>query len=189
MEALGERFDSLALALGRLVLAASVLEKAMLADLLSRKVIRDGAEAVFGQRLVTKLERKPAGALLPYLRDLGYAEDLANSIAVVVAGRNHFIHHLFDDAGFVAAIASGDFADPLERVERLTEDIYRVVKELEPQVTSGVEEVFGKDATQIHDTLRGIDPALIEDTDERSLLEAIQRLPSDLLSGEDDRLP
>lgn len=100
-----ELFEPLALALGHLVLGMAFLEKAMLTDLIQRQVGRDGAEAVFGRGLVTELERKPAGALLLKLRELGYEEPLAGRIAAVIEERNHFIHHLYEDPEFMRAFA------------------------------------------------------------------------------------
>src|SRR4051794_16788052 len=91
-----ELFEPLSLALGHLVFGAAVLEKAMLTDLIQRRVVRDGPEEVFGKRLVSQLERKSARALLVGLRRLGYDENLSEEIVTVIDGRNHFVHRLLE---------------------------------------------------------------------------------------------
>ena len=145
-----ELFEPLALAIGHIVLAATLLEKSLLADLVSRRVIRDGPEEVFGKQLVVPLERQPAGVLLAALRQLGYEEDLAEEIAIVIGGRNHFVHHLFEDPDFIKVFATRrGVAHIVGRAEELTEDIYRVVKKLEPGVKSGAEAMFGGSSSDL----------------------------------------
>ena len=78
----------------------------MLADLIQRQVIRDGPEDVFGKKLVWRLERQPAGVLLAALRQMGYEEALAGEISAVIDGRNHFVHHLFEDPEFIKVFGS-----------------------------------------------------------------------------------
>lgn len=188
MEGLGqesaydELFEPLSLALGHLVFGAAALEKAMLADLVQRRVIRDGAEKVFGQGLVTELERKSAGALLRRLRELGYEESLAERIAVVIEERNYFIHHLYEDPDFIHALGHREGVEKVvSRVEALVARLHEVVKELEPRVTSGMQEMFGCSLADVLDQIRQIDPNDFEDSEERRQLEAIQGVPDDFV--------
>jgi hypothetical protein len=177
-----ELFEPLALAIGHMVLAATLLERGLLVDLIQRKVGRDGPNEVFGQGLVTKLERQPAGVLLAALRQLGYEEDLAEEIAIVIGGRNHFVHHLFEDPEFIKAFAIREGLDQLvERVEVLTEDIYRVVKKLEPGVTSRAEAMFGGSSSYLLKAVKQIDPAEIDDDELRKQMEALQAFTDDTL--------
>jgi hypothetical protein len=177
-----ELFEPLALAIGHMVLAAAQLEKGLLVDLIQRKVGRDGPSKVFGDRLVFQLERQPAGVLLAALRQLGYEEDLAEEIAEVIDGRNHFVHHLFEDPEFIKAFATREGVDRIVgRVEELSEGIYRVVKKLEPSVTSGAEAMFGGPSSDLLQTIKRIDPAEIDDDELRKQMEALQAFPDDSL--------
>lgn len=155
----------------------------MLADLIQRRVIRDGPEEVFGRRLVSRLERKPAGVLLAALRTLGYGDRIAEEITAVINGRNHFVHHLFEDPEFIEVQSARDGIEGMvSRVETLIEDIYGVVKRLEPEVTAGMEAMFGCSSPELLALLREIDLRDVEDEEERRQLEAIQRLSDDLVN-------
>jgi hypothetical protein len=177
-----ELFEPLALAIGHMVLAATLLERGLLVDLIQRKVGRDGPNEVFGQGLVTKLERQPAGVLLAALRELGYEVDLAAEITAVIGGRNHFVHHLFEDPEFIKAFATREGVDQLvERVEELTEDIYRVVKKLEPGVTSCAEAMFGGSSSDLLQAVKQINPVEIDDDELRKQMEALQTFPDDFM--------
>lgn len=155
----------------------------MLADLIQRRVIRDGPEEVFGRRLVSRLERKPAGVLLAALRTLGYGDEIAEEITAVINGRNHFVHHLFEDPEFIEALSARDSIEGMvSRVETLIEGIYAVVKRLEPEVAAGMETMFGRSSPELLALLREIDPRDFEDRDERRQLEAIQRLSDELVN-------
>jgi hypothetical protein len=179
-----ELFEPLALSLGHLVFAATILERAMLADLIQRRVFRDGAEKVFGAELVTRFERKPAGALLKALRDLGYREDFATEIAAVIDGRNHFMHRLFEDSQFIEVFAARDGIGAIvERVEILIADIYTVIAKLEPQVTAGTEEMFGRSAPELLALLRETDSEEFGDGEIRSQLEALRGIPDSMVAG------
>jgi len=177
-----ELFEPLSLALGHLVFGAAALEKAMLADLVQRRVIRDGAEAVFGQGLVTELERKSAGLLLRKLRKLGYEEPLAGRIAAVLEERNYFIHHLYEDPDFIRALGHREGVGKIvSRVEALVTRLHEVVKELEPHVTSGMQEMFGRPLADVLDLVRQIDPNDFEESEERRQLEALQDFPDNFV--------
>lgn len=179
-----ELFEPIAVALGHLTFGAMVLEKAMLADLIQRRVIRDGPAEVFGQGLVTQLERKPAGVLLPELRRLGYEEALAERIADVIQERNHFIHHLFEDADFLRAVGQREGIDRIVfRIEALVSRLYQVVKELEPGVASGMEKMFGCTSDELLGLIKQIDPEDFEDREYRQQLEALQDFPNDIAGG------
>lgn len=178
----------MSLALGHLVFGAAVLEKAMLADLIQRRVIRDGPEEVFGRRLVSLLERKPAGVLLAALRKLGYEDEIAEEITAVIDDRNHFVHHLFEDPEFIGALVARDGVEGMvTRIETLIEDIYGVVKRLEPGVPAGMETMFGRSSPELLDLLREIDPRDFEDGEEHRQLEALQGLPDDLVNEHRER--
>jgi hypothetical protein len=177
-----EFFEPLSLALGHLVFGAAMLEKAMLADLIQRRVIRDGPEEVFGKQIVSRLERKSAGALLPELRELGYEGLLADEIASAIQGRNHFVHHLFEDPEFIKVFAGREGLGRLAaRVETVVSDIYGVVKKLEPEVASGMEAVFQRSAPELLELVKEIDPDEFGDGEERRQLEAIQELPDEFM--------
>lgn len=179
-----EFFEPLSLSLGHLVFAAMTLERAMLVDLVQRRVFRDGAEEVFGKQLVVRLERMPAGALLQALRELGYEPDLAAEIAAVIDRRNRFVHRLFDDPEFLEAFASRQGIDPLvARVEALIADIHAVTMRLEPQVSAGAEAMFGRSAPELLELLREFDPQEIEEGELRRQLEALRRIPESLVAG------
>ena len=154
----------------------------MLADLIHRRLVRDGPEEIFGRRLVSQLERKPAGVLLAALRELGYGDETAKEIAAVIDGRNNFIHRLFEDPGFIEVIAVRAGVESLvARVETVVEEIYVIVKKLEPEVTAESENVFGRSGSELLKLMREIDPSDFADEEERRQLEAIQRLPDDLI--------
>jgi hypothetical protein len=173
--------EPLSLALGHLVFAGAVLEDAMLADLIHRRVGRDGADQVFGKGIVASLERKPAGALLRALREVGYDEPLAEDMARAIDGRNHFIHHLFEDPEFMEAVAKRDGIDRVvTRVEALVQGIYGVVRRLEPGMTSGLQAMFGRSAADLLAVIRDIDPDDFEGQ-ERLQLEALQKIPEEWL--------
>lgn len=176
-----ELFEPLALSIGRMVVGAAVLEKALLVDLIRRRVGRDGASEVFGRHLVSQLERQPAGALLKSLRKLGFEKDLAEEIAEVIVGRNHFVHHLFDDPAFIKAFATREGVDQIvQRVERLTEALYRVVKKVEPGMISGAEAMFGQSGTDLLQAIKQGNPDEI-DNDLREQFEALQAFPADFM--------
>ncbi len=169
--------------LGQLLFAAAALEKALLVDLIQRRLIRDGAEEVFGARLVSRLETKTAGALLVELRRLDYDEALAAELADVIGRRNHFVHHLFDDADLFGAMTEDGGPGRLAaRVEALIGDIFSVVSKLEPGVTGGMAKIFGS-PPQMLASVRELDPTTIEDAEVRRQLEAMQALPDDLIGG------
>lgn len=173
--------------MGHLVFAATLLERAMLTDLIQRRVFRDGAEKVFGAELVTRFERKPAGALLDALRDLGYGDDLAAEIATVIDGRNHFVHRLFDDPEFIEVFAARDGVDAIvERVEGLIADIYAVIRTLEPEVTAGAEAMFGRSGPELLALLREADPKELGDGELRRQLEALRGIPDTVFSAPPD---
>lgn len=183
-------FEPLALALGHLVLSASLLEDALLADLVQRRVSRDGAQKVFGERLVTRLDRKPAGVLLDHLRELDYEEGLASEVAAAIDGRNHFVHHLFEDPEFVRVLATRDGIDGLvERIEAGTAAIYVVVGKLAPGVTAGAEAMFGRSAPELLRLLREVDPDEIEDDSLRDQLLALGTLPDSFFDEPADETP
>ena len=77
-DAYDELFEPLALAIGRLVVGAAVLEKTLLIELIWRQVRDAGPDKVFGNGLVTRFERESAGALLQRLRGLGFPEEPSN---------------------------------------------------------------------------------------------------------------
>jgi hypothetical protein len=179
-----EFFEPLSLALGHLAFAAMTLERAMLADLVQRRVFRDGAEEVFGRQLVTRLERKPAGVLLEALRELDYAPDLAAEIADVIDRRNHFVHHLFDDPEFIEAFAARDgIGLVVKRVEALVSDIHVVTMRLEPQVSAGAEAMFGRSPSELLQLLRETDPDDFGEGELRRQLEALRQIPDSLVSA------
>lgn len=181
LQEVGSRLEPLMLVLGQLLFAAAVLEKALLVDLIQRRVIRDGAEEVFGARLVSRLETKTAGALLVELQPLEYDEALAAELVDVIDRRNHFVHHLFDDADLFGAMTDdGGFGRLAARVEALTGDIFSVVSKLEPGVTEGMSKIFGS-PRQILASVRQLDPTTIEDDEVRRQLEAMQALPDDFI--------
>ncbi len=114
---------------------------------------------------------------------MGYEDEIAEEITTVIDGRNHFVHHLFEDPEFIEAVAVRESVEGMvTRVETLIEDIYSVVKRLEPGVTAGVETVFGRSGPELLDLLREIDPCEFEDEEERRQLEALQRFPDDLVN-------
>jgi hypothetical protein len=179
-----EFFEPLSLALGHLVFAAVTLERAMLTDLIQRRVFRDGAEEVFGKRLVSRLERKPAGVLLEALRELDYEPDLAAEIADVIDRRNHFIHHLFDDPEFIEVFAARDgIGLMVKRVEALVSDIHVVTMRLEPQVGAGAEAMFGRSMPELLQLVRETEPDELGEGELRRQLEALRRIPDSLVSG------
>lgn len=183
LQEVGSRLEPLMPVLGQLLFATAVLEKALLVDLIQRRVIRDGAEEVFGARLVSRLETKTAGALLVKLQRLDYDEALAAELADVIDRRNHFVHHLFDDADLFGAMTDDGGPGRLAaRVETLIGDIFSVVSKLEPVVTEGMSKIFGP-PPQILASVKQLDPTTIEDDEDRRLLEAIQALPDDLIGG------
>jgi hypothetical protein len=176
-----EFFEPVALALGHLVFGAAVLEDAMLADLVQRRVFRDGAQEVFGEGLVARLDRKPAGVLLDHLRQLGYEGELAAEIAAVIDERNHFVHHLFEDPEFLKALAERKSVDGLVKsIEAITAAIYVVIGKLAPGVTAGAEAMFGRSGPQLLALLREVDPSEIGSVEERKQLLALRTLPDSL---------
>jgi hypothetical protein len=177
-------FEPLSLSLGHLVFAAMTLERAMLADLVQRRVFRDGAEEVFGKQLVSRLERKPAGVLLQALRELDYAPDVAAEIADVIDRRNHFVHHLFDDPEFIEVFAAREGIGLIvNRVEALISDIYTVTMRLEPQVSAGAEAMFGRSLPEMLELLREADLDEFGEGEIRRQLEALRRIPDSLVAG------
>lgn len=175
-----EFFEPLSLALGHLVFGAAVLEKAMFTDLIQRRVIRDGPGEVFGSQLVSRLLRKPAGVLLEALRQLGYEEDLADELATVIDSRNHFIHHLYEDPEFIEVFAIRQDVDQIvARVETLVQSIYVAVRKLQPDLSTGMRQIFGRSTPQLLDVLKSLDLEDIHDVELRRQLEAVQGLPDD----------
>src|SRR5215213_7532311 len=130
-----ERFEPLALALGHLVVAAALVERALLSDLVARRVIRDGAAAVFEAGLVSDFERKTAGALLRRLRKLGYEAELAARLDAAIEQRNIFIHRLFDDPRFIRSLA-GESVEPMcAEIEELVAEFYGLLAHIEPEIS------------------------------------------------------
>jgi hypothetical protein len=75
------------------------------------------------------------------------------------------------------------------RVETAVQAIYAVSVRLAPEMLSGLKAVFGgRSAPQLLDVIKDLDPADFGDGPERRQLESLQRLPRDLLEG-DDLLP
>ena len=143
---------------------------------------RDGPEEVYGNQIVSQLDRLPAGALLKLLRDIGFEEDLAGEIAEVISGRNLFVHHLFEDPEFIKAFAMREGVDQIvERVESLTERIYSLVKKLERETISGAEAMFGRSGPEVLQAIKQIDLDEIDDDELRKQIEALQVIPEDLM--------
>lgn len=177
-----ELFEPLALAIGRMVVGAAVLEKALLVDLIQRRVGRDGLNEVLGKQPISQFERLTGGLLLERLRELDFQEDLAEEIAEVIKARNHFVHHLFDDPEFIKAYAAREGIEQIvERVEALTTAIYRAVKRIEPDMTSGAEAMFERSGTDLLRAIKQIDPDEIDDGLLREQFEAIQAFPDDFM--------
>jgi hypothetical protein len=173
-----ELFEPLSLSLGHVVFAATALEKALLADLVQRRVIRDGPEEVFGGRLVSRLLNKPAGVLLDELRQLGYEAELAAELATVIDGRNHFIHHLFEDPEFIEVFASRRGVDQIvARVESLVQSIYTAAGKLRPGLAADTSRLFGRSTAELLGALKHLDLSEIDDADLRRQLEAVRTLP------------
>jgi hypothetical protein len=132
-------------ALGNLVIAAALLERALLADLIARRIITEGSEQTIGRQILSRLERRTAGALLDELRNLGYEDDLVEVVAPAIEGRNFFVHRILDDPAFIALVTRREGTqaqDLVTRVEASVEVIHFALAALEPGVTEGVEAVF-----------------------------------------------
>jgi hypothetical protein len=179
-----EFFEPLSLALGHLVFAAAALEKALFTDLVQRRIKRDGLEGVFGDELISRLVRMPAGALLNALREFGYGDELAKEIATAIDSRNRLIHHLYEDPDFIEVVAQRKGLDGIvERVEALVESIHVIVVKLEPGLASSTEQIFGGPPMHLLSQLQDLDLDAIDDEDLRKQLKAIRSFPDDFMNS------
>ena len=78
-------------AIGEAVIAAAALEKVLLADLGTRRLLDQDTYAMLAEDL-SVLEGKPAGRLLRNLKKLGLSEDMALRTDDVIQRRNDLIH-------------------------------------------------------------------------------------------------
>ena len=137
-------------AIGEAVIAAAALEKVLLADLGTRRLLDQDTYAMLAEDL-SVLEGKPAGRLLRNLKKLGLSEDMALRTDDVIQRRNDLIHRPLESYGAAAAITTGKGMDAVVRqVGSISEDCDKLAREILPTTYPAIEQVSGKsyDAAQ-----------------------------------------
>jgi hypothetical protein len=154
----------LLLSIGRAVLGAAALEKVLLVEIARRHADRDGFTADLDEAL-SRLERRPAGALLRELERLDLDDGIAARISELIERRNRLVHGFMEDSDVIEAIERGTTASLVERVDRLAIDCQLLLNELTPTAFGGLERIFGVPLERLLDVLLSIDPETV--TDER----------------------
>lgn len=133
-----------ALAIGNAVIAASALEKVLLAEIGRRQLEADGQATESLTRLLTDFESQPAGRLLRKLREQGITEDLAERIDDVLKRRNRMIHGVIEDVSVAVALATGEGIDEvLARIEKIEADCGVLATEIQPLANDSLEKLYG----------------------------------------------
>jgi hypothetical protein len=183
----------LLLAIGRAVLGVAGLEKMLLAEIARLLVERHGggdeARRERASKELARLERLPAGQLLAELRGLELARELDERIGDVIERRNWLVHHLVEDPVIAKAVAGEEIEPAVEQVEQLALDAAALAVELHAVAGTRLAAAIGKSPAELLKIMKSVDPATIEDPDERRQLEAIQAfddLDVDVLSLGDD---
>jgi hypothetical protein len=168
----------LLLAIGRAVLGVAGLEKMLLAELARLLVERHaGADEVTSRRVgeeLARLERLPAGQLLAELRGLQLAPELDERIGDVIERRNWLVHHIVEDPAIAKAVAGGEIEPAVKQVEQLALDAAALAVELHSVAGARLAAAIGKSPAELLEMMKAVDPATIDDPDERRQLEAIQ---------------
>ncbi len=184
----------LLLAIGKVVIAAAGLEKAMQVDLVRLLCEQQHDECAPSvselERQLTRLNKLPGGELLKQLRTLAIPSDLADRIDEAIRRRNLLVHHLFEDAELAKAIIDGDeIGSVVERFERLALDCAELAVELQLFALPRLEAVLGVTRDGMVEMIKAMDPSAIPDGDDREQLKALQALTGlDGLAGALDEL-
>lgn len=175
----------LIVALGRLVLGAAVLEKALQVELIRVHYERahaseDPEEYGLGKALKVT-ERLTSGQARSQLDVLGIPEDLNARIRSAVTRRNALLHRPLEDADLVRAIGTGEGLDEvIERIDRLALDCGELGVELERFAGDRLTDVLGMSRAEIAQLVAGLDVGTVEDPQIRAQLEAVKASGIDL---------
>ena len=127
--------------IGRAVCYAATLEMTMQLDAISR-LAETHVLGVHLRDQVVNLEAMTGGRRLARLKRLDIPDELAKRISAAIEQRNWLIHHLlgFD---FAVAIATGDMARLIERVDDVTVACQSLHEEMSPAVFGRFERLLG----------------------------------------------
>ena len=176
LDPIDERVVPLALAIGQVVLGAAALEKVLLVDIAMRSVDRDGMRADLGREL-SKLERRPAGALLTRLRELAIPDALADRIQDVIDRRNALVHRFHEDTALMIALGTAEDVDrAAERVQQIAIDCQQIINELIAVSFTRLEGALGMKLPEIVQWLESIDLDTITNPRDRAQLESIRAM-------------
>jgi hypothetical protein len=176
-----ESGSMLLLAIGKVVVAAAGLEKAMLLEivrLLCEQSVRGGDDASSALEIeLAQLSKLPGGELLKRLQALDLPADLAARIDGAIQRRNKLVHHLYEDAELAKAIVDDeDVTLVARRFERLALDCAELAIELQLFAIPRIEALFGTTRHGLIEMVKAMDPAAIPDERDRQQLEALQAL-------------
>lgn len=160
-----------------------MLEMALLTDVIARRAERDGTQEVFEARLLTELEKKPAGVLIGRLRSLGYEPVLAARLDAAIAERNSFVHHLFEEPEMMRALSGLTRLGFALASRSWSLRCTHCWPSSNLRLTLGWKASLIRSAVQLQALLGEADPTEFGEGREREQLEALRDLPAELLEA------
>jgi hypothetical protein len=169
----------LIVALGRLVLGAAVLEKALQLEVVRAHYERAHASKDPGEyglgKVLMETERLTSGQARSQLDVLGIPEELNERIRSAVARRNALLHRPLEDADLARAIGTGEGLDEVvERIERLALDCGELGVELERFAGNRLTDILGMSRTEIAQLVADLDLSTVDNPQMRAQLEAVK---------------
>jgi len=173
-----ESSTALLLAMGRAIIAAAGLERALQLELAC--LLLEGHVVTPNPKLESELadsDTLTARQLLGRLRNVDLPEELDVRIAEAIRRRNDLVHHTFGDPDLAAFVLDGKSSSALvDRIDQLAADCASLTVELELVAVPRLERALGKSRAELIEMATSIDPTAIADPRERRRLEAIQQL-------------
>jgi len=168
-----ESSSALLLAMGRAIIAAAGLERAMQLELagllLKGHVVTPNPKL---ERELTDSDALTAGQLLGRLRNLDLPDELEIRIADAIRRRNNLVHHTFEDPDLAAFVLDAKSSSALiGRINQLAVDCASLTVELELVAVPRLEHALGKSRAELVELANSIDLTTITDPRERQQLE------------------
>jgi hypothetical protein len=167
---------SLLIAIGRAIVAAAGLEKALQVELAG--ILYERHTVAPNPELGVELARSDnltAGQLLARLRDLDLPADLDARVADAIDRRNQLVHHTLEDPELAKAVLSGARPDAVvRRLDELACDCAALTVEMQLVAVPRLHAALGKSPSELMDMIGSIDPNTVSAPRERDQLEAIR---------------
>jgi hypothetical protein len=169
-------------AIGRAVVSVAVLEKVLLAAVVTRDLGAQGTPRRHVSEEASNLRMRSAGALLRHVRGLGIDERLLDRAADVIARRNQVVHHLMEDLPVALALETGhEINDTVVRIDQLSADCQLVIDELALVAFANMEAAFGLTVSELAEQLTDMELEAAHEDTLREMLEFARTLRGALL--------